>query len=523
MANIYCGSTKYTAVAQYANSTAYTVGQIVRQLATPTVGNERCFRCSTAGTSGAAEPTWVLTKNATTTAGTAVFTECTGEAAFNGDGGGSAWGAPHARIGNALQPTWSAAGDVIYVSNNHAETQASAITLTNSANGTQANPIKVVCVSDTAVPPTTKATTATVSTTGANGISIQCPFIYFYGIQFGAGSSGSSASINIGANNLTNGVAMHFDNCKFTLNNTNVNSRIRFGDSGNSAQRMQALRFVSCSTSLSSASQRHILGDCFMDWYDGAICVSGSVPTTAFEAAANTSHVSSFRSADMSTLSGNLFNVAIVTNFCIVDMLNCKVAPGGPTYTTGTQTVDYQFKLRVHAPSDTVANGKEYTVRQTDNLGLVTTSNVTFCNQADGDGTDKFSIGVSSVNTSSLQFPVMCPELWVYNTVSGSSRTATIEFTGSGSVTDRIVWAEFEYPNSSTLMTTAIASTKTSDDILSASGTTYATSSATWTNGGGTNQKMTATFTPQRAGPIKCRIYLSGNPSISIDPRITLT
>ena len=113
MALWYCNygdgsTTGYYAVAQWAATHTYSVGAIVRQLATPAVGSERCFRCTTAGTSLGAEPAWVTTNGSTTTeAGGPVWTEVTGNSTYN-------WSAPHARLANAVAGGWPAAGDTIY-------------------------------------------------------------------------------------------------------------------------------------------------------------------------------------------------------------------------------------------------------------------------------------------------------------------------------------------------------------------------------------------------------------------------
>src|SRR6266404_558133 len=104
MANWYIGSVEWTAVAAWAALTAYVStsnggrGDYVRQLAAPSTGNERVFRCTTSGTSLASEPSCTLTKNATTTetAGP-VWTECTGQEA---DQVAGTWKAPHARLQN---------------------------------------------------------------------------------------------------------------------------------------------------------------------------------------------------------------------------------------------------------------------------------------------------------------------------------------------------------------------------------------------------------------------------------------
>jgi hypothetical protein len=82
---LYCDSVAYTAVAQWAATHAYTVGNIVRQLVAPSLNNERTFICIVAGTSQGSEPTWVLTRGAATNETTVHWMECSGLPALNGD------------------------------------------------------------------------------------------------------------------------------------------------------------------------------------------------------------------------------------------------------------------------------------------------------------------------------------------------------------------------------------------------------------------------------------------------------
>lgn len=116
--------------------------------------------------------------------------------------GGTTWALAKATLAGALAV--ATAGDTIFVSDNHAETQASAMTL--SSQGTAASPVRILCVDDAAEPPTALATTATVTTTGSFAMAFH-GFAYCYGITFSSGSGAvniditwtSTLSVNVAA------------------------------------------------------------------------------------------------------------------------------------------------------------------------------------------------------------------------------------------------------------------------------------------------------------------------------------
>ncbi len=79
-------STGYYAITQWATGATIAAGALRRQLATPTVGNERVFVAVVGGTTHAStEPTWTVTRGAKTTDNTVTWQECSGAPAMNGD------------------------------------------------------------------------------------------------------------------------------------------------------------------------------------------------------------------------------------------------------------------------------------------------------------------------------------------------------------------------------------------------------------------------------------------------------
>ena len=125
------------------------------------------------------------------------------------------WGNAFATIAKALSV--AAAGDTVYVSQVHAETQASAMTWTSP--GTAGSLVMILCVNDAAAPPTAMATTATVTTTGSSAINFGAGCAYVYGISFSCGTGSTAANTNFNTNNT---FCWILDTCKLTLATTSA-------------------------------------------------------------------------------------------------------------------------------------------------------------------------------------------------------------------------------------------------------------------------------------------------------------
>lgn len=330
-------STGYYAVSAWTASHSYAAGAMVRQLAAPTIGNERVFVCVVAGTSGSSEPAWTVTKGGKTTDSGATWQECTGIAGVNGDissganpswvasssttlgqvlydaassslqinstagitksgtqptfsatagatttdntatwtslgaaSGFSAWAAPHARLANASASGWTFAGQNVYVGSNHAETQATAITM--SFAGTVSAPTSLICTPTTSAPPTTSATGASVTVSANAQLTINdggSQVLQLSGIAFS--SAGSMTIMDDSGTWLLVCAA-----CSFSL--TGVSGGIGIGYTN--GQGIIQLR-DGCSISLASTVQDVNLAGCQFIWKGGTCVMGGSLSATA--------------------------------------------------------------------------------------------------------------------------------------------------------------------------------------------------------------------------------------------------
>lgn len=267
MANWFVSSAGWTAVTQWAASTAYSVGDIRRQTA-PTGTNHRVFRCTTAGTSGGSEPAWNLTKGSTTNDNTAVWTEITGNSTYNT----TSFAAPHAWLQHAISSSWAAAGDTIYVDTSHAETQATGVTMT--CVGTAASPCKIICINSTfSNPPVSgdidTTPSASVTTTGAS-ILILNGVYYCYGLTFNVATGATGARFEMG------NARQDYEKCTFNLVHTG-SQPIFLGNGAN----LGPTTWYNCNLSLAAAGQVLNPRGCSpFRWYGGTL--SGTVPNNLF-------------------------------------------------------------------------------------------------------------------------------------------------------------------------------------------------------------------------------------------------
>lgn len=510
MANVAVSSAKHSAIVQWVALTAYSVGNIRRQLAAPAAGSERAFRCTTAGTSGATEPLWTLTAGSTTADGTVVWTEETG---LNANG----WNAAHARLRNALATGWSAAGDSIYCGSTHSDTEAANITLTSP--GTAASPCHILSVSDAAWPPTTLAAGAAVATTGANDISF-AGFADTDGVYFSAGSGTSNGGINF---NATTPWAWLLNGCRLILAGNTSGSRITVGNNSTGIDD-QLLRLVNTSLKFAHASQGVVVRSQF-EWSNSVdLVAAGTVPTTLFLTPSNvTCGDAVLTGVDLSSFAAakNLISVS-AGSFISYHLRRCKLG-ASVAVTTGTPVGQGGVRICMR---DCDSAGTNYRIYDEDYGGAVQQETTIVRTGGASDGTTAFSRKAVTSAGASLEWPLLAFDAEFWNDSTGSSLTATAEtVTDNVTLTDAEAWIEIEYPAAATSPLASFVTDRVASRLATPANQT--SSSETWTTTGlatPIKQALSAAFTPALKGPVRVRVYI-GKPSttVYVCPKITIT
>lgn len=579
MANWYVSSVAWLAVAQWAPSATYTVGQIVRQLATPSQGSERSFRCTTAGTTAATEPSWNTSLNGTTTSGTAVFTDISGVETYQSAGN---WAAPLASLQNAISSSNRVGGsDTVFVASNHSETWASGLDWYGCKN------VISVVVAGGSVPPVVADYTpgAVLGTSGANNITL-APSAYFRGMVFNLGSGANAATFSAGRSFYGGQVVL--EGCQINLTGTSGSSRVNGSGTGGSS-----LTLINTPINFSNSGQRIICqnGGSFI-WFNTPNGVQGTSPSVLIDTTTTSGNSFLVDGVDLSGCTGTIVSSNGGGNANIgisVQVSNCKVAPTATLSTTG-YTGDESTFINFDNIDDST-NNRNYRMQRGSTHGTIATYSKVGHVGGASDGTYNYSWTITSISpgtgTVSRVYHPITPWVATWNASTGVAKTITMELvvnnaTGYGNDT---LWLEVEYLGDSTsprttridngkpvgltvATTAAVASTASwtggtavranstsysTDDPFSVStapglvffctqpGTTASSIPAAYatavdgtdvTDGSthfraGYRQKLSLTVTPQKAGLIQARVHSAYTQTtahqILVDPFVTIT
>lgn len=523
---------KSTVATDYAKNTAYSLGQRVVPAIADTGTNylnarKYVWECTTAGTTDATNyPTWdaSYTPNVSTeTSGTATFT-CRLPTTWVNAAKYSAY------LSNLV-----AAGDTVWVSNNHAESS----TLTaNNFNGTKASPTNVLCGDDASEPPTALATTGTITNTGSNYNNISGSG-YFYGLTI-VGASGSNAS-DVGTQlNSAGGVHKQiYDTCHVNCATTGSGVLV-IGYQGTSVYPNLTTELRNSTVQFGAAGCRMVASGNVI-WSGGSITL-GTAPTSLFGTfnsyTTNTARVL-VENVDLSNMGSYLVNIASSPG-SKYKFRNCKLKSGWAAITGTDPGPGWEVEVENCSTDD----GNLPIVSQYHNYwgSVVQETTIKVTTGGASDGTNTFSWKMTC--DADCEWPIgflASPEIAVWNTTVGSAVTLSVEINHdsqgsgtSGRMTDKDMWLEVRYlgtsgsPLGKTLTNAVGASTSVpfGTPLPTASASDHPTSAVAW-SGTITNpepQTLSVQVTPQEIGYIHVRVCCAkASAVVYVDPKVTVS
>jgi len=462
-----------------------------------------------AGTSGGSEPAWTTTVGGSTTDSGVTWFEVTGQEAWQHQGATNTWTAPFDRLATAFSQT-AVAGDTIFVGDNHAETQSTAMTIT--APGTNASPNFIYCMDHTAaIPPGTSnlLTSATITDTVSAGNQITVlGSAYYWGITFVAnGSSTTGTTVWVGG---TNGCWQRFESCalQHTASNT---SNMQIGHVNLTA------RVDLVNTTLQFGTTGDILvASGYVTWRNTASAITGSTfPTTFLEGIGSSGGMFVMEGVDLSALgSGKTITASNATGGSMPTyLIDCKINAS----VTIAATPSNVWSSRVDAircdSGATNYHQRRYWYEGTlqEETTIVRTGGAT-------DGTTPISWKIVTTANSKWVMPFEAFPISIWNSRTSASLTVTVYgIWGGGAVPNNDdIWFVVEYLGSTGAPLASFATTTKSNNL--ATGTALASDTSTW-GGSTTKFKMAVTFTPQLTGYL--RVYVKAAKASStfyIDP-----
>lgn len=425
---------------------------------------------------------------------------------------GADWANAYLTLGAGIAA--AAAGDTIYVSEDHNESSAAIQNYTSP--GTRTNPLKIICVDHTgSVPPVAAdfRTTGTVATTGANSINFNgadtsCIVI---GVVFIGGSSTSNGSLGLLNGNRQVNI---FKNCTFQLRGSSSSGRMNIGVASTVGGYVE---MDNCTVQFANASQQMGIGAVLVWKNTTSAIVGATLPTTLAAFVATTGGAVHARGVDFSALgSGKTLFDDLGATAAIVRLLDCKI--DAAVTLLAAPTAPGRAELSAVRVS---ADGTNYRQTVINYMATLTEETTIVRTGGASNGTTTISWKVVTTANPLWTLPFECPPIAIWNDTTGSSVTATIECRGAAIPNDDEAWLEVEYLGSSGSPQASFVNDSKSDIL--ASGAAQTSSSESW--GGSTASfKLNVSFTPQQKGWIFVRVKIAkASSTFYIDPKVTLT
>lgn len=427
---------------------------------------------------------------------------------------GSTWALANDTIKNSMVtgsgPT-RAAGDRVWVSDNHAEVSAAQQDV--NVPGTLASPCQILCGDDAAEPPTALATTATFGTTGANGFTFQGSF-YWYGGTFNIGTGGSTSSIGFSVGSTSDWQV--WDTVDFIITSSATPAFIGIGGSSSAFTAKSRIVWKNCDVKFNAAQQTINVYQHDWRWMGGSVLSGGTSPNVlvTIGSLGRTGDIW-IEDVDLSNCSAGVHIFAAPVAVSKGWVVNCKLPTSwSGSLVTGTKVPGFRA---VMMNCDAAAGDTNYKYWLDDYAGTVRDSSAIYRSASDGTTSLSYKMDTSVNGGADCEFPTIVLETeWMateWNDTTGSSKTVTVEIVhdSATNLKDDEVWVEVRYMGTST-QTLGTVVTDAKATILTTAADQDA-SSVTWTGTGGfgnvNKQKLVVSFTPQEKGPFQFRVCLA--------------
>ena len=489
-----------------ANSTAYVLGDRIVPARTDTAGNAGVakawvWECVTAGTSGAAVPTWPASVTQDTTTVTDGTVTWRARRPGFSSGGTVNWTFATIYFDYAANGVGTANSDRIFVSSTHSESVASSIDALGNGLFTAYN--QVLSVNDSAAPPTTLAAGAAVTVTSGNML-LRSRGAYYYGMVLQ-----STGTLGLGSD-APEGYT-EYDTCELRLA-----SGANLTPSLNSIAR--PLRLTNCTINF-AASNCEMRAGAYAIRGGGVKAGSSSLSSFFTQATAYRVEIDGF---DFSALSStfNFFNNNADT---LAVIKNCKLPAGwSGTLNAGSTRGNARYEMHNCDSGDT-----NYRLRVQVYGGSIFSETTVVRTGGASDGTTPLSWRMVG-NTDCAYFvsEVASPEIVRWNDTTGSAITVTVEtLTDNVTLTDAECWLEVTYLGTNGFPLALQVSDRRAGILTTPANQT--SSSVAWTTTGITTpvkQKLSVTFTPQEKGYISAVVKLArASTTVYVDPLLTVT
>lgn len=427
---------------------------------------------------------------------------------------GSTWALANATVAGAI--TDAVAGDAIYVSDNHAESNGSGVTWTFP--GTLASPNRIVCADDAAEPPTAVSAAPTWTiTTGASHLFNGS--FYWRGGTITGGNSGAS---NIAFGQASTQCMQVFENVAFRLAG-GATAAIGLGSTANTSQHM--LEWRNCTLRGNNSAQRAFIVAGFWRWIGGGVEAGGTAWAglfTTFGSTGRTPGGFHGSSLDLSGLasSAQIFPSASGGPF-LATLRNCKLPASATLAGSGVTTPGYRCEMYNCDSGDT-----NYRVWIEDYAGSVRDETTIVKSSGASDGTTSLSWKMTSSADAEYPFAILrSPEIRVWSDTTGA-KTATIDVAhfAAAALKDDEIWLEVEYLGTSGVPLGGVANDCKADVLATAAD--QATSTAVWNGTGSPSpiaQKLEVSFTTAEKGIIVLRVCLAkASTTVYVDPLVAI-